>query len=123
MSVDWNKNMVREFWLGVFNDRDLSLVDKYISPNYTFNGEHQTKDQIKDFARSIWATFPDVHFTILDLLGDGDKVAIRYTIVGTRASTGQKEQTMATNIVTVENQLGVSNWQTWDGFRPVKGDA
>ena len=109
---DDNKVLVQRFWLGVFNDRNLALVDQLLSDNYTFNGYHNTKAQVKAFAQSIWTSWPDAHFTILDMLAEGDKVALRYTITGTLKDNGHKQETMATNIVTVTNGLGVSNWQT-----------
>jgi predicted ester cyclase len=118
-TADDNKVLVQRFWLGVFNDRNLALVDQMLSDTYTFNGYHNTKAQVKAFAQSIWTNFPDVHFTILDMVAEGDKVALRYTVEGTAAGTTQKFSAMATNIVTVTNGLGVSNWQTGGKMEPV----
>lgn len=117
-TVEENKILVQRFWTGVFNDRDLSLIDQLISPDYTFNGFPNSHAQIKAFAQGLWEQYPDVVFTVMDLLGEGDKVAIRYSVEGTYSKSGKKEKTMACNVVTVENGLGSSNWQSGGQMLP-----
>lgn len=120
-SVEENKALAVRFWTGVFNDRDLSLVDRFISPDYTYNGHPNSRDQIKAYAKALWKQYPDVHFTILDVVGEADMVALRYTVEGTYSGTGRKEETMAANFVTIRDGLGVSNWQAGGKMNPVDG--
>jgi hypothetical protein len=110
--VSRNKDNVRRFFEGVFNDGDLTLVDAMIAPGYTFNGHPSPPEQTKQWVAGLRQMFPDLHFSIDDLLGEDDKVAIRWTLVGTDQQTQQKVTNTGTNIITVDAQgRATSNWQ------------
>lgn len=110
--VQRNKDNVRRFFEGVFNEGDLSLVDELIAPNYTFNGHPSPPEQTKQWVAGLRQMFSGLHFTIDDLLGEGDKVAIRWTLVGTDVQKNQQLTTSGTNIITNDSEgRAVSNWQ------------
>jgi predicted ester cyclase len=107
-----NKDNVRCFFEGVFNQGNLALVDEMLAPNYTYNGHPTAPAATKAWAGGLRQKFPDLHFTINDLLGEGDQVAIRWTMVGTDQKTQQKMTTSGTNIITNDAQgRAISNWQ------------
>jgi len=67
------------------------------------------------------AAFPDVQFTIEDLLGDGDKVVVRNTFHGTHtgpfmgiAPTGRHISQEQMHIVRVDAGLIVEHWAVRD---------
>jgi len=110
-----NKEIVRFSWNAIFNKLELAICDEVIAPDYTFNGQApggSAAESVKEFAKSVHAAYPDVVFDILDVLGDGDKVAIRYTVTGTHSGTAQLMETMATNILTMVDGRCTANWQT-----------
>jgi predicted ester cyclase len=110
--VSRNKDNVRRFFEGVFNHGDLALVDQMLAPNYTYNGHPSPAAATKNWVAGLRQTFPDLNFTVNDLLGEGDQVAIRWTLVGTSAQTKQQMTTSGTNIITTDAQgRAVSNWQ------------
>jgi predicted ester cyclase len=118
-----NKENVSQFFDGVFNKGDMALVEKMIGPGYTYNGQPTSADGTKQWAMGLRQAFPDLHFTINEILGEGEKVAIRWTMVGTDTKTNQKMTTSGTNIIT-NNAHGqaIANWQnggTMDSLKPV----
>ena len=121
MSVHENKKLVRNFWEQVFNHGNMTPIDQMIAPDYTYNGEPSTPAATKGFAEGLRKQFPDLHFSIDDLIGEDNKVAIRWTLVGTDVSSGQKLTTSATNILTMHNGQVNSNWQNGGtNLQPVK---
>ena len=70
-----NKGIVLRLWEEVWNNRNFDLVDEIMSPNYA---EHE-----KRFAPGWLAGFPDTHFTVEEMIAEGDKVVSRITFRGT----------------------------------------
>lgn len=105
-----NKEATRIFFDGVFNKGITEIVEFSLADNYTYNGHHSKADGTIKWAESLRKTYPDLHFTINDLIGEGHKVAIRWTMTGTN-SEGQKMTTSGTNIITFKDGKAISNWQ------------
>ena len=87
MSAD-NKAIVRRLYEEVWNKRRLELVDEIISPSHALHDPNLTdssvgpdayKRQVSRFIVGI----PDLHFTIEDIVGDKEKLAVAWTISGT----------------------------------------
>jgi predicted ester cyclase len=106
------KVLVQEFWERAFNEGDLSVVDQLIGPAYTFNGDPQKPEEVKEWIGTLRAGLPDLHFTVNDILSEGSKVAIRWTLVGTRTTDGKKVTNSGTNIIEVVDGQALSNWQS-----------
>ena len=122
--VKRNKESVSRFFNEVFNNGNMALVDETIAPGYTYNGSPTTAEETKQWATGLRAAFGSLHFTIDEILGEGEKVAIRWTMVGTDLKTSQKLTTSGTNIIT-NNAHGqaIANWQnggTMQSLQPVK---
>lgn len=105
-----NKEATKIFFEGVFNDGLTDIVKISLADDYTYNGHPSAADGTIKWAQSLRTTFPDLHFTINDLVGEGHKVAIRWTMTGTGAD-GVKMTTSGTNILTFKDGKAVSNWQ------------
>lgn len=117
-----NKEATKIFFNGVFNDGITDIVKFSLADDYTYNGHPSAADGTIKWAQSLRATYPDLHFTISDLVGEGHKVAIRWTMTGTGAD-GVKITTSGTNILTFKDGKAVSNWQnggTPTDVHPVK---
>ena len=112
MSIEANKALVRKIWNTVFNERNLEPVDSLLAPEYTFQGQPQTPAQLKGWIQELFKEWPDIYFTILDLLGDADQVAIRHELNATDPENGERMHTVATNVITIADGKFVSNWQT-----------
>ena len=75
MSIEKNKAIVRRLWEEVWNQNDLAVCDEIFDATYA---EHE-----RNFVPVLRAAFPDLHFTIEDMIAEGNKVVTRYTFSGT----------------------------------------
>lgn len=75
MTVEKNKAIVRRLWEEVWNQNNLAVCDEIFDPAYA---EHERR-----FVPVLRAAFPDLHFSIGDMIAEGDKVVTRYTFSGT----------------------------------------
>lgn len=105
------KNECRNFWDEVFNKGNFAPIDEMIADDYTFNGQAQTKEDLKNWVTGLRTEFPDIHFDINDLLGDGEQVAVRWTLFCTDTKTKQQLTNSGTNIITFANGKCVTNFQ------------
>ena len=86
MSAEQNKAIVSRWVAGGWNTGDLSLVDEFYA-DYTLHSpgmpDVQGTEAFKAFVTMYRTAFPDIHFTIEDMVAEGDKVAWRATTRGT----------------------------------------
>jgi predicted ester cyclase len=79
-----HKNVVRQYFEAVYNGHDDTLLhdlfhaefQEYLHPG----AGPQLAKHVVDYERSV---FPDIHFTVEDMLAEGDDVIVRLTIRGT----------------------------------------
>jgi steroid delta-isomerase-like uncharacterized protein len=87
VSAEENKALIREIIEEVWNKGDLAAVDRYFAPDYVdhtpFPGQGPGPEGYRQVVTAIRDAFPDLHLTLEDILGEGDKVAFRYTMGGT----------------------------------------
>jgi len=65
----------------------LALADELFAPNFVYHSVvgheiHGIKDY-KQSMREFFTAFPDAQYTVNDMLFEGDKAAVRYTITAT----------------------------------------
>jgi steroid delta-isomerase-like uncharacterized protein len=70
---------------------------------------------------ALWQAFPDLHYTIEDMLAEGDQVAMRFTITGTntgpfqdRPATGKAARWTGTSFTRHATGKIVEQWLTID---------
>ena len=87
MSVEENKAVARRHVDEILNKGDLSAVDEFIAPNFvghTFSGqEYKGPEGCKPILTMWRKAFPDIHYTIDDIVAEGDNVVVRMTITAT----------------------------------------
>jgi steroid delta-isomerase-like uncharacterized protein len=89
MSTEESKALAQDYFEKLINAHNLAAVDELFDPNIAFHdsgvpgGIAQGLKAVSLFFATFFAAFPDVHFTIEDLLAEGDKVAARFTWHGT----------------------------------------
>jgi predicted ester cyclase len=76
MSTEENKALVRRFFEERWNHGNLAVYDEMLAPSLNIQGA-------KEWARSMYATFGNIQLTILDLLAEGDQVAVHYRFAAT----------------------------------------
>jgi predicted ester cyclase len=123
MSTEANKALVHQFYERI-NQGDLSAVDAYISPRFTDRNaapDSPTRtpgvEGVKYVLTARRDAFPDLHYTIEDLLAEGDKVVVRETIEGSHqgdfwgiAPTGKHVRATHLYLWRIEDGKIVDNW-------------
>jgi predicted ester cyclase len=64
----------------------MAVIDEICATNFVYHGSMGDLRGLKDYKQSmsVWYdAFPDFHMTIDDMLVEGDKVVVRYTMTGT----------------------------------------
>jgi predicted ester cyclase len=67
----------------VWNGRDLAALDEVHPRRFVNEGEESTPDNARDWFHELWASFPDAHFAIDEMIEAGDRVVVRWTASGT----------------------------------------
>lgn len=66
-----------------FNHDDLSAVDELVAAEYSGPQGSRGPAGFRAVAAGLRAAFPDIHYTVDDLVADGDRVAVRWHWTGT----------------------------------------
>jgi steroid delta-isomerase-like uncharacterized protein len=88
MSSEVNKTQYRRSFEEVFNQGNLAIVDELVTPDF-LNHEvppgmnNRGPDSTRQIVKMLRTAFPDLHFTIEELVAEGDTVAGRVTMSGT----------------------------------------
>jgi predicted ester cyclase len=79
MSVEENKAVYRRFVEEVINQGNLDPIEEIFSPDYLDHsappGAPPGLDAVRMIPKMFRGGFPDLHFTIESMVGEGDKVA------------------------------------------------
>ena len=122
MSIEENKKLVRRAY-ELANRRELDAFFELLAPEYV---EHLptgdlSREQVKQYSHTFFDAFPDIIFTIEDMVAEGDKVAVRVTWTGTHkgvfmdiAPTGNKINITNANVIKIIAGKWVEFWNITD---------
>ena len=86
MSTEENKALVQrlfEAYNEAFSKQNLAGVEELCAPNYVYHGPAGFGDMdlaaMKQAMPAFFTAFPDAHYTVEDLIAEGDKVVSRFT--------------------------------------------
>lgn len=124
MSQD-NKALTRRWFEEVWNNRRHQAIAELAHPNVTAYGlaEGATAvgiDQFIPFYERFLATFPDMYIKVEDVIGEGDKTAVRLTATGTH--TGDAMGLAPTNRKVTFSGIILTRWkdgkiiEAWNEF-------
>jgi predicted ester cyclase len=86
MSVEENKTIVRRLLKEIINQRNLALLDEVVASDCVFHGaggqEVSGTEVVKQLLTTFFDAFGNFHVTIEDMVGEGDKVVVRFTESG-----------------------------------------
>jgi steroid delta-isomerase-like uncharacterized protein len=85
-TIESNKEVVRKLYEEALNRGNLSLLQELIAPE--FEGQQGVKGPagFQVTIEPLIKAFPDIHYTVKDLVGEDDRVAIRWTWQGTQTA-------------------------------------
>jgi steroid delta-isomerase-like uncharacterized protein len=85
--TDQNKALVRRIIDEAWNRGDLAVVDETFAADYTEHnprpGQEAGIDGYKGGILMLRAAFPDLRLELQEILAEGDRTAVRYTLRGT----------------------------------------
>ncbi len=88
-SMEDNKNLVRRLFQEFWNGRNLAIADKFIAASFLDHVPGRPAELpagpegFKLWGSALHAAYPDTHYTIDDMLAEGDKVVSHWTAHGT----------------------------------------
>lgn len=93
------KSKVRQDIDTIWNKGELALVDKVYGDNFVYHSPHEpmqvrSREDYKKLVTKYRTAFPDLNFTIEDIVVDGNKIAVRWVFRGTH--TGDLDDIPAT---------------------------
>jgi len=127
MSAKENKALVLRFFEESNKGKAaaMAVIDELCATNIVYHGGGGEEIRgLKDYKQSTSESYkvsPDLHFTIDDMVVEGDKVAVRFTLTGThkgefmgRPPTNKKLTMWGINIYRVVGGKFVEGWERAD---------
>ena len=125
MSTEDNKALVRRL-CDANNQRNWTGYDELLAPDFVFHDASTTIQGREAYQHSLapfFTAFPDMHYTIEDLIAEGDRVVARYTAQGTQtgglmgiAPTGKQVTLTQIIIYRFANGKYVEGWTNADAL-------
>ncbi len=93
--IDLNKSLLRRHFDEVLNQGKLDVIDEIYAQSYVLDAPVQTegsvqahgetygRDGLKRRVTLFRTAFPDIYFSVDNILAEGDQVAVQYTFSGT----------------------------------------
>ena len=82
-----NKALVRRWIEEIFNQGSMATVDEIVAAKYVHHDplmpDIHGREALKQLVATLRAAFPDLRYTVDDLIEEGDKVVMRWTFRGT----------------------------------------
>lgn len=79
---DENKRQIEKLF-DTFNHGDLGRIDELVAPDYLGPQGDKGPDGFRKVVVGLRTAFPDIHYTIDDLVAEDDRVAVRWHWTGT----------------------------------------
>lgn len=121
-----NKQLVEAFHRRLWGGGDVSAIDDVIAPDAVTHWgdfESNTVEAVRADVERYFAGFTDVATRIDDLLGDGDKVVLRWSTTGRHtgpygkvAPTGRTVTMDGVDVYRISGGRIVEAWSMWDGL-------
>jgi predicted ester cyclase len=86
MSVERNKATLKRIYDEIWNNGNLSAIPDLVSPDFFTRGLHKDfkgHEGYKEMVTNLRTDMPDIHFTIDEMVGEGDNLVYRITGEGT----------------------------------------
>lgn len=118
----------------VFNEGELGLLDLLMAPD-AVNHELEVfgpsaargPEAVRQFIRVFRSAFPDLRVTVIDQIGDGDRVATRWRMEGTQKNrlmgieaSNRSISVEGIRIDRISNGQIAETWNRWDTFEMLR---
>jgi steroid delta-isomerase-like uncharacterized protein len=126
MSTEQNKAQVRRLTEEVWNRGNFAVLDELIAMDYVGHESSMTiqgQAGARQFISQYRSAFPDLHFTIEDMIAEGDKVVARWSVTGTHEGnllgippTGKRTVGTGITIIRFVEGKDQEDWVNWDAL-------
>jgi steroid delta-isomerase-like uncharacterized protein len=110
-----NKGNINKLFEACFNQGDLGLLDALVAPDYVGPQGVKGPAGFRGVVAGLQAAFPDIHYTIDEVVAENDRVAVRWHWTGTHKApfrtypaTGKTMSNTGTGIFRFKNGKIVS---------------
>jgi steroid delta-isomerase-like uncharacterized protein len=117
VNLERNKALVRRWIEEGFNRQDLQVVELVFAEDFTVNRSPVGRGGLKQSMTRRFAAFPDLRVSIVEIIAEGDKVGIWYTVHGTQRGefegvrpTGKQVNWFGSDFLRVEGGKIVEGW-------------
>lgn len=122
---DSDKAVVRRIYDEVFSQGALDVVDEVISPDAIDHSPpfpvDDAREGLKQFTNMLRDAFPDVRVGVNDMVAEGDKVAVYFTMEGTQQgefmgmrASGNRVSVEGFDLIRVTDGLCTEHWGVFD---------
>ena len=133
MTLEANKALIRRIFEEVIPAGDDAAMRELVAPEWVDHdplpGQPAGPEGPEYVVTTMHTAYPDLRFTIDDLVAEGDRVVIRWTLQGTntgpmlgRPPTGEPVELAAVVIFRIAHGRIAERWAGWKpGFSPARG--
>jgi steroid delta-isomerase-like uncharacterized protein len=123
-----NAAIARRYLDDVWTKGNLAVVDELVTPNGIshdpISGDVQGVAALKAQVTEYRTAFPDLRFTVTDVLVAGDRVCVRWTATGTHKAplmgippTGKMHSVDGITVAQITQGKLVEQWPVWDTLK------
>lgn len=121
--MNTRQDTILKAWNGAWGQGDLSSFERILAPNYIRRSKSGTEDfaSLQDIIQAMNTAFPDSTIEILQMVEDGDRVAIHWQTRGTHKgqfmdvpATGRAVTVSGASFLRFENDKLAEEWVIWD---------
>ncbi len=125
MSLDEHKAIIRAHVAVLFNQQRIDRAEEFFTPDYLDHAPLPGQAPGLAGAKHKWTTYlaavPDMHATIDDVVAEGDKVAVRWTVQGTQRGellgippTSRPVRFSGISLYRLAKGKIAEQWEQWD---------
>ena len=126
-----NKELLKHVYTEVFVNWNKELIEEVIDPDFRSHDWPEDSrtgaDGFWDFYNPVLKSYPDAHYVVHDLIAEGDRVTVYWTIIGTQQGefmgmppTNKEISMDGIAIYRVENNKLKERWVVYDLFSMVE---
>jgi steroid delta-isomerase-like uncharacterized protein len=124
-----NKTIAQKFVQTIFNERKTDEAKNFVTPDLVYHGLEEVKglENFKQWIDGDLKAFPDMNITIVDIFGEQDKLAMRWTLKGTftkelagNQPTNEKFETEGVEIFHFQNGKIKEAWTIFGSMDSLK---
>jgi steroid delta-isomerase-like uncharacterized protein len=116
-----NKALVRRRFEEVWHQANDAAIDELVDEKYMSNGQQIGRAGYRQFVQGMRHAFPDIHFTIEEMVAENDLVALRYISQATQQrdfmgipATNKQVTVRGMDIFRIRNGQIAEAWSIFD---------